>query len=461
MGDSKSDKQLKQSVLIIATVGSFIMPFLISAINLALPAIGKDLQIDAVRLSWVATSFLLSAGVFLVPLGRFADIFGRKKIILIGFCLVALGSLGCGFAPSFVVLIIFRVVQGLGSAMISGTGLAIITSVFPPQERGKVLGITVSAVYIGLSSGPFLGGMFTQYLTWRSLFFFSFILCLVVIYLIMRRLKGEWAEARGESFDIAGSLIYGFSLICLIYGLSRLPETLSIVLLALGCVGIFGFIQLERRRNYPVFPISLFTVNKAFAFSSVAALINYSATFAVTFLLSLYLQYIKGFAPQIAGIILLAQPIIMASFSPLAGKLSDRIEPRIIASIGMILTCLGLIGFIFLTSDTSILYVIALLIIMGFGFALFSSPNMNAIMSAVERRHLGIAAGAAGTMRLLGQMFSMGIATLIFTLCIGRVQITPQTYDALLTSLHIAFIIFAVMCFCGIFVSLNRGDIRN
>lgn len=196
------------------------------------------------------------------------------------------------------------------------------------------------------------------------------------------------------------------------------------------------------------------------AFSNLAALINYSATAAVAFLLSLYLQYIKGRRPQAAGLILVSQPIIMAIFSPLAGRLSDKIEPRLVASTGMALTVVGLAWLIFLTENTPIAWLIANLVLLGLGFALFSSPNTNAVMSSVDKKFYGVVSATLATMRLLGQMFSMGIAMLIFAVIIGKVQITPDKYEAFLRSCQIAFAIFAMFCLAGIFASLARGKLR-
>jgi MFS family permease len=188
--------------------------------------------------------------------------------------------------------------------------------------------------------------------------------------------------------------------------------------------------------------------------------LNYSATFGVTFLCSLYLQYIKGLSPKEAGLLLLAQPLVMAVLSPFAGRLSDRIEPRIVSSLGMALSTLGLSLCIFLNMQTKTPYFIACLMVLGTGFALFSSPNTNAVMSSVEKRFYGIASATLGTMRLTGQMFSMAVTMLIFALLIGRVQITPEHYPAFLKSMKIAFTCFTGLCFFGIFASLSRGRIR-
>ena len=458
MNDSAS---IKKSVLIIAIIGSFIIPFMGSSINVALPDIGKTFKIDAVLLSWIATAYLLAAGVVLVPFGRLGDIYGRKKILAWGFAFFSISSLLSALSISAPMLILFRILQGIGSGMIFATSMAILVSVFPPQERGKVLGITVTAAYIGLTSGPFIGGSLTLHLTWRSLFLLNFLLGFMVFCLVLWKLKGEWAEAKGEKFDIIGALVYGVTLITIIYGLSLLPSLNSLWMILAGLAGLIIFVKWEDHIKYPVFDVSLFKRNRVFAFSNLAALIHYSATFAVTFLLSLYLQYIKGFDPQITGIILMSQPIMMALFSSFAGKLSDRIEPRIIATIGMLIMCSMLLVLSFIQEFTSLVYVISCLLVLGLGYALFSSPNMNAIIGSVEKKFLGIASGSAGTMRVLGQMFSMGVATLVISIFVGRIQITESSYPNLLHSIKVSFIIFCIICFGGIFASLFRGNLRK
>jgi len=214
------------------------------------------------------------------------------------------------------------------------------------------------------------------------------------------------------------------------------------------------------KQQHPVLKIELFRNNVVFAFSNLAALINYSATFAVSFLLSLYLQYIKGFSPEKAGLILIAQPVMMAVFSPIAGILSDRIEPLIIASIGMTLTTIGLVMLVFVSNDAGIGYIVFSLIVLGLGFGFFSSPNTNAVMGSVDRKFYGVASGMLGTMRLTGQAFSMGISLLLFALFIGRTQITPENYPLFMKSMKTAFTIMAALCFLGIFASIARGKTR-
>lgn len=450
----------RQAALLVTTVGAFITPFMGSSITIGLPAIGDELAMDAILLGWVATAFLLAAAMFLVPLGRIADIYGRKRIFTYGMITYTAASALSAISTSGTMLISFRILQGIGGAMVFSTAIAILISVFPPEERGRVLGINVAAVYAGLSVGPFVGGLLTQYLGWRSIFWVNVPLGLLVIALVFWKLKGEWAEAKGEKFDIVGSIIYSLMLIAIMYGFTMLPELSGAGLILAGGLGIVAFVKWETKVKSPVLDIRLFRNNTVFALSNLAALINYSATFAVSFLLSLYLQYIKGLSPQNAGLVLVAAPVMQAIFSPLAGRLSDKIEPRIVASAGMGLTAIGLVFFIFLDQTTSLWFIIAGLIILGFGFALFSSPNTNAVMSSVEKRFYGVASATLSTMRSIGMTFSMGMVMLIFAIYLGRVQITPEYYPQFLSSLNTAFIIFAALCFGSIFASLARGKVR-
>lgn len=455
--DSKAQKR---SVLIIAAVTAFLTPLMGASINIALPVIGQEFAMDAVLLGWVATAYLLAAAMFIVPFGRIADIYGRKKIFTYGMSIYTVGSFLSAIAPSSITLVVLRAFHGLGSAMVFGTSVAMLMSVFPAGERGKALGISVAATYFGLSIGPFLGGVLTHQFGWRSIFFIHVPLGLFVIFLVLWQLKGDWAEAKGERFDTVGAVIYCLMIAALMYGFSQLPDLLGAWLILFGIVGIVTFIWWETKAEHPVFSINLFRKNKVFAFSNLAALINYSASFAITFLLSFYLQYLKGFSPQTAGLILMAQPVVMTIGSPIAGRLSDSIEPGIIASIGMTVMTIGIFFFIFIVESTSLGLIIADLSFLGVGYALFSSPNTNAVMSSVERKLFGVASGILGTMRLVGMMFSMGIAMLIFSVYMGRVQITPENYPAFLAGIKVAFIIFASLCFVSIFASLVRGKVR-
>jgi EmrB/QacA subfamily drug resistance transporter len=450
----------KNVAMMVAALAAFVTPFMGSSVTIALPSIGREFSMDAVLLGWVATSYSLTAAIFLLPFGKLGDIHGRKRVFTYGLAVFTAASLLSALASSALMLIAIRVVQAIGGAMIFGTGTAILTSVFPPGERGRALGINVAATYAGLSLGPVLGGWLTQSFGWRSIFLANVPLGLAAVAFVRWQLKGEWAEARGEAFDLAGSIIYGASLAAVMYGLSQLPGLAGAALILGGTAGIGAFVWWETRTRCPILNMSLFRDNTVFALSNLAALINYSATAALGFLLSLYLQYIKALSPQEAGVVMVSQPVIQAIFSPLAGRFSDRVEPRLVASAGMALAAAGLGLLATLDGQTGLPFIMFSLVLLGLGFALFSAPNTNAVMSAVDRRFYGVAAATLGTMRLTGQMLSMGVAMLIFALFIGKVQITPEYYPLFVTSVKTAFTIFAVLCSAGVLASLARGKVR-
>lgn len=458
---SNETQTLKTSTLWVVSITVFMFPFMISSVNIALPAIQADFSADAVLLSWIATAYLLASGVALVPAGKLGDIYGRKRIFTLGIAVFTAFTVGTAFAPSIAWVIAFRLLQGVGAAMFMATSMAILSDVFPAKERGKAMGIVVACVYIGYSFGPFAGGWLTGLLGWKSLFLLNAPIGILALYLAVVKIKKAWANAENERFDIVGSLLYGISISCLMYGLTLLPSLPGIGLFGVGIIGFLSFIYYVTKTRFPVIDVYLFQSNRTFAFSSIAAPINYSATFAVAFLLSLYLQYIKGMTPQMAGIVLVSQPLVQAAFSPLAGRVSDKVEPAIIASFGMGLTALGLLLLVFLGDETSLFYVVLSLLILGLGFALFSSPNMNAIMGSVEKSFYGVASGTVATMRLIGQMLSMAIVTCMFSLIIGNEEISPLNYDAFLRSVDTLFIIFTISCLIGIYFSLTRGRMKK
>jgi EmrB/QacA subfamily drug resistance transporter len=446
--------------LVTASTPPFFAAIMLSALNVAVPAFNREFQPDESLLGWVATSYLLACGVFLIPFGRMADIIGIKKTFFLGTLIYTLASVVAPFSNSMVMLIVCRSIQGVGGAMVAGNSVAMVTAAFPLKERGRALGINLAAIYTGMSLGPFMGGVLTQNLGWRSIFWVNVVAGTLVLILMMWKVKEEWAASKGEKFDIAGSFIYGASLVALIYGFTLLPETSGIAFTTAGLVGVLAFFKYETRARSPVLDTAVFSNNRAFIFSNLAALINYSATYGTVFLLSMYLQFNKGMSPENAGLVLVAQPVVQAILSPFTGRLSDKLEPGIVASGGMALTFVGLLYFSTLGETTGLVQIEAASIVMGIGFALFSSPNTNAVMTSVAPKFYGVAAGTMNTMRTIGQMLSMGVTMIVMAVIMGKVVISPENHEALMTSIDIAFFIFTAICFAGIFASLYRGKVR-
>ncbi len=447
---------VRRAVLISIMVSALLPTFLSSSVNVALPSMGKELGMNAAALSWVSTAYLLAAAAFLVPFGRVADIYGRKRIFLWGVVLFVLTSILCAFSRSQWQLITLRVLQGVGGCMLSSTGIAIVSSAYPDGERGKALGMIGITSYVGMSAGPPLGGILTEHFGWRSIFWVSSLLGILIIFTVLEYMKAEWTEAKGERFDTCGTLIYCTSLIVLLYGFTFLRSTYGLYLLVVGIAGIIVFGLWASKVENPVVDISLYKGNKVFIFSTFAALINYGITFVISYLLSLYLQYVTGLGPQFTGIVLITQPALQAIFSPLAGRLSDRMEPRLVSFVGMILNGVGLCFLIFLGKNTPLIFIIMGLILEGLGCAFFISPNQNAVMNSVEKRFYGVASGILATMRFIGQMICMTIATFSLTAYLGNVQITPQVFPTFLRSIRTTFIVMIVLCILGICASLVR-----
>ena len=308
----------KRIVLLIAILAGFLTPFDGSAVNIALPTIGSQFHMDAIALSWVATAYLLASALFLVPFGKIADIYGRKKVFLWGLLIFGAASFVMTLVATEQQMITVRILQGIGSAMIFGTSVAILTAVFPPGERGRALGIYITSVYLGLSFGPFFGGILTDVFGWQSIFYINIPIAITAIFLVLWKLKGEWMECPGERFDLSGSVIYSIALVSLMYGFSILPEVTGVALVVAGLILIGVFVWYEQRQDCPVLNMQLFFKSRIFAFSNIAALINYSATYAIAFLLSLDLQYTKGFSAEHAGFIIVAAPVIQVIVSPFA-----------------------------------------------------------------------------------------------------------------------------------------------
>jgi EmrB/QacA subfamily drug resistance transporter len=443
--------------LAVATLASFLTPFMGSATNVALPAIGRDMGAGAVALSWVTTSYLLSAAVVLVPFGRLADLHGRKRVFVGGLVVYTVTSALCALAPSHAALVAARALQGIGGGMVFGTGMALLTSIFPAGRRGTALGVNVAAVYLGLSLGPPVGGLLSQQLGWRSVFAANVVLSAAGAVLAGRGLRGEWREAAGGRLDVVGALLQGAGLCLLMLGLGRLPSESGATLAALGTAALAAFVAWERRAGDPLLDVTLFARNRVFAFSNLAALINYAATFAVGFLLSLFLQSVRGLGAQAAGALLAAQPLVQAALSPFAGRLSDRVDPRLVASSGMGLTAVGLALLTLVGPATSAAFVVGCLVLLGAGFGLFSSPNSNAVMASVEARSFGVAAATLAVARLLGQVLSMGLASLVLALHLGHAPGISEPAVGFVSGMRAAFALFAVLCGVGVLASLARG----
>ncbi len=461
MGRQESSRA---ATLFAVSVAHFLLPFMMSAVGVALPSLGRDLGASAKQLGLVETSYILSVSLLLLAMGRLGDIHGRRRVFQAGIVLFTVFGGALSQAGSIEAVIGLRFLQGMGGAMIAATGMAIVVAVFPPHERGRALGISVASVYAGISCGPFIGGILVTSFGWRSLFYLCIPLGTAAFLLVRWKLHGEWADARGEPFDWRGSLVYAAAISLLVVGASNLDRGgWPWGAMFAGFAGLVLFVVVEARTAYPVLDVRLLRDNRIFALSNLAALLNYAATFGVTFFLSLYLQYVKGLPPRTAGVVLMAQPVVQALLSPLCGRLSDRFPAERVATAGMALCAVGLGVAASLTASTPLPVVVFMLVLLGIGFALFSSPNTSVIMGSVPARYLGVASGLTASMRTLGMMTSMTIITVAFSVFMGGHSVTPQTQPAFLLSMRVSLLSFCFLCGLGILCSLGRwrGTLRT
>ncbi|MDO4860593.1 MAG: MFS transporter [Bacillota bacterium] len=449
----------RKPTIIVVILTAFATAFSGSSLNLSVPSIAADFNVSASLVGWLVTVYALSVAAFSVPFGRAADITSRKKILIIGTGIFTACCALSIFAWSFIMLIILRLIQGIGAAMVFSTNTAIIISAFPPNMRGRAIGYSLVGTYVGLSSGPVIGGIMNHQLGWRSIFVLTSILTLAALILAIVRLPAEEPPAKKRPFDLTGNLLFIVFITAFMFGLSQIigHGIWPFILIAAGLAAGILFVIHEAKEPDPAVQVRLFKDNIGFGLSNLSALLNYATTMALSYLMSIYLQVVAGYSSQTAGFIMVCQPVAMALLSPRMGRLSDRISPFKLSSAGMAVSGAGITGLIFVGPDTSAAVIVAMLLIIGIGFAMFSSPNTNAIMSCVDKKDYGVASSLVSTMRTVGQTVGMVIVTLVVSFHLGSTPLASSDPDVVVKVTHILFIIFAVICAVGVVISLQRG----
>ncbi len=446
-------------VLLVTFLATVIFAFTTTSINVALPSIQKEFKLGAVALGWLPLVYILASAVFLLPFGKVGDRFGRRAVFIGGLVVFLVSTVALVFADSYLMLITLRVAQGVAGSMVFATSMAMVTLAYPPEKRGWAIGISVAAAYLGQMAGPALGGLVIQYVGWRNLFLATACFALVNLALdvwLLRR--AEWKEEGVSGFDWTGSGVYALALSALLLGLSWVPALSGVILLVAGVVGMTFFVWWEARARVPILAVHLFRHNRVFAFSNLTGLISYASVSAMTFLMPLYLQLIRGWSPQKAGLVLVSGLVLQCLISPFSGRLADRIEPRWVASGGMLFCVIGLLQFSFLQTTTPIWYIVLALCFLGLGYGFFSGPNQSSIMGSVERRYVGLASASISTVRTVGQAISIALATLIMSVIVGNHEIKPADYPALLTAVRVGFALFTGLCALSVVISLARGS---
>ncbi|MBT8446132.1 MAG: MFS transporter, partial [Gammaproteobacteria bacterium] len=414
----------RRRLLFVVVIASFTTPLMIAPVAVGVPAMAGALHVSTVTATWIMTIFFVASAVFVLPFGRLADVIGRRRVFASGLALCVLTSSLAAFADSVLLLLVARSLQGIAAAMLYSTTNALVAAGFPPARRGAAIGINVTAIYLGLTAGPLVGGWVIEQFGWQSVFLCPVPLALVSLLLSMVWLTDDEHSTASTRFDYAGGVLFGIAIIALLVGFSWLPGAQGWGLVALGLAVAAVFVLVETRQPAPVLEVSLFLHNRTFLYSCSSAFLSYASMFTVTYLVSLYLQSVTGTGASRSGLILMIQPLMMTLLSPVAGRLSDRVEPRTIASIGMAVMFVGFVVLSGLELSSSLLRCGIGVGLIGVGFALFSSPNINAIMGSVERRQFSVATATVAVTRLVGQSFGMGLITVVFALALGPLALS-------------------------------------
>jgi EmrB/QacA subfamily drug resistance transporter len=471
-----AERRYRRTVLLIACIGALMAPLDSTIVSVSIPTIATSLNMDYASIIWVPTGYLVALAVLILSMGRLSDIRGRKPIFIAGFVIFVAGSFLCSIAQNGAELIVFRIMQGVGAACFGATATAIVTDIFPRNERGKALGINAMAVYIGLSAGPPLGGILTHAFGWPSIFYINIPIGILVIVLATFKMKESMLTPKKERFDLLGLVTFSIGLIALLVALTvgDMLGWISISVLALFLVAIVflvAFYLIEKRLGCrAMLDITMIMKNRLFATGNISALLNYTAFFGVSFLISFYLQKVLGMSVLDAGFILLIMPVVMAVLSPFSGLLSDRIGSRALSSIGMVLVGVGLLWMSALSVSSETSYVSIGLFIIGLGMGIFASPNTSAIMGSVRKSQLGVASGTLATMRFVGQASSLAIMGAIVSTIAGTgvisslfIGVAPTSIVSgeFVTGMSYAFIVSALIAFLGAGTSLMRGSYQT
>ena len=440
-------------VIFVSFITSFFAVFLSNGIIIGVPAIAQDFAMNNVIQNWVPTIFFLVVAVFTVPAGQISGKFGVKKSLLAGILVFLAGSIGACLSFSTESFLIFRMMQGAGVAFLNVSAMAMVVQAVAPQNRGKALGFTVTGVYLATSLSPVICGFLVHNLGWRSMFYFVIPFLLLCIILMILKIPQEWKTYEHDTIDKVGSVLYGIGILAFIYGFTTLISTTGKFLSVLGIILLIIFGYYELKQKSPVFNMNLFK-NKKFTSSNIAALCSYLAIMVVTTILNYHFQYVRGWDAQMSGMILIITPIIMALMAPNSGKLSDKIHPQKLAALGIGIAAIALAILTFLSGDTPLYVVVIAMILQGIGMGLFSSPNMNAIMSSVPPKDAPTASASQATMRTIGQTMSLGLLTLVFAWVMGNLELAPQYATMIVQASQTICLICTIACVLAVFASL-------
>lgn len=450
-------------ILATTSIGSIINPLLNTMVIIAAPFFGNVFNVSARDLGWLSTAFILANAIALIPATWIVDKIGYKKSYLIGSLIVAISCLLTVFASNYPLIIALRAASGLGISFVMITSVALITQIFPSEKRGFAIGLNSMMIYLGLTLGPFLGGIIVETLGWKSIFYLISPLIFTTGILVYILINTEFTNPVKKP-DLWGILFYGIATFCMMFGLATITDTLSPFIVASGLILFILFIRHEFHHSNPVLHVSLFKQNKRFSRASFAALLNYSASYAVVYMMSLYLQTVGNRSATESGLIILVQALIQVIATPIAGKFADKYDSKYLSTGGMILTTIGLIllANISLNSDVNRSYILIIQILIGLGIAFFTTPNSTDIMNSVPKCEYSTASGIISAVRQYGMLISMAICMSSISIIVGSYEILSEdVYDEFLIAFQYAMYFCAGLSGIGAILSWFRGPLSH
>ena len=447
----------RRSLMLACCAAAFITPLLSTMMNLSLDALGHEFSVGSHSLGYVNTAFLLASVIFMVPLARMGDIAGKRRLFIFGVAVIAASCILAPLSNDFWIIILFRVLIGIGAAAVACTSVSMISDVFDRGRRGWAIGINTTCVYIGLAMGPFVGGVLNDLLGWRALFLVILPFAAVAVFMISS-FKHEIAPCAGERMSWSGCVLYGVSILLAMGGVINLPAPWAAASLLAGLALLAVFVRQQYLSEDRILDVRLFR-NRMFSGSCVAAFLNYASSYSISFFMALYLQSLQGMSATEAGALMLVQPAIQAFLTPYFGRRSDIIEDkRILPTAGMLIIAAGVASIVFYQVDTPLWCVLATMVAVGLGFSMFSAPNTSIVLSSVPPQDTGEASAMISVMRQTGMMVSMGIAMTFISVMMGSADnIVPETYGDFMAVLRISFVVCTGMCLAGAAASMLRG----
>ena len=442
-------------LIALIALSQFASAFMHAIVGVPLPTMARELGASGLELSLLDTVFLGAAAALLLPIGRFADVTDKNSLFKWGLAGLAIATFAIGLQPTMGLIIACRFLQAVAASFVIATSMAIVADIAPRDQIGRMVGLAIAATYIGLATGPYFAGLVTTHLGWRWVFFLAAIPPLASYALSRFTLPSRWRPPTAP-VNVVNSALLAAAIATLIAASATIGRgAVGYILFAVAAVFVAVYVAAERRSANPLLRFGAIVANRRLSQALLVQFLVYCGTVGTSFLLSIYLQVIRGHTPEGAGEILIVGPIVMAVFAPLGGRLADRFPPHFITFLGGTFILCQTVLAAFLDAGSSLVLILAVMVFQGLGFAFFSAPNISNIMTSVPAADRGMASALSAEMRSLGMMVSMAIVTVLISVRLGTAAISsvPERFLSVMT---LVFIAFSVLTALGVLASIRK-----